>query len=271
MTPHIFLRWQRLGIVALTGLVALMIAGAFSVARAQSQVCRDVGNLSVCGDTLVQENQQGEYRLSGNIKIGPKGGPKLLLLVDRQISFSGTPGTIHAQFTHVNQPGLVGATDFVLGSARWINDPAGTALIQTDIVRDPRDPNNLNALLQGVMHVDVLGQRVFIPPPGGVPNEVQAGIERNSNMLFPYMDRAALRPFYKDGGTVGEFATVDAEFNLATKKFTAKMPLKLKLTANADNPNLQVTLNAIFSDIGAFSGTVSAFKFVLGGLLVSVD
>jgi hypothetical protein len=49
------------------------------------------------------------------------------------------------------------------------------------------------------------------------------------------------------------------------------MPLKLKLTDNADNPNLQVTLNATFTETGAFSGTVTAFKVVLGGLIVSVD
>ncbi len=49
------------------------------------------------------------------------------------------------------------------------------------------------------------------------------------------------------------------------------MPLQLKLTANADNPNLQVTLNANFSETGVFSGNVSAFKVVLGGLIVSVD
>jgi hypothetical protein len=271
MTPRTFLRWQWLGPFAMAGLIVLLFAGAFTVARAQSQVCRDVGNLSVCGDQVAQENQQGEYRLRGNIRIGPKGGPKLLLVEDRQISFDGNPGTINAQFTHVNQAGTVGATDYIVGSVRWINDPAGTALIQTHVARDPRDPNNLSALLQGVMFVDVTSQRVFIPPPGGVPNEVAAGIVRNSNMLFPYMDRAALRPFYADGGTIGEFATIDAEFNLATKKFTAKMPLKLKLTANADNPDIQVTLNAIFSDTGAFSGTVTAFKVVLGGLIVSVD
>ncbi len=31
------------------------------------------------------------------------------------------------------------------------------------------------------------------------------------------MDRGALRPFYADGGTVGEFATINAEFDLTAK------------------------------------------------------
>src|SRR5262245_54111681 len=75
MTPRTFLRWQWLGPFAMAGLIVLLFAGAFTVARAQSQVCRDVGNLSVCGDQVAQENQQGEYRLRGNIRIGPKGGP----------------------------------------------------------------------------------------------------------------------------------------------------------------------------------------------------
>src|SRR5262245_4338746 len=270
MTPHTFLRWQWLGPFAMAGLIALLIAGAFSVARAQGQVCRDVDNLTICGDTLVVGSGT-QFLLRGNIKIGPKGGAALVAVSDMESSFQGfpiSPEGYMAQFVHLDAPSpTTGATDFLAGKVRFIQDTNTTPLLATHYVFD----SNQNNVLSGLLFVDPTAKKIFIPPPGAVPIYNQNNVTRNSNMLFPYMDRAALRPFYKDGGTVGEFATIDAEFDLTAKKFTAKMPLKLKLTANADNPDLQVTLNAIFSETGAFSGTVTAFKILLGGLLVSVD
>jgi Bacterial Ig-like domain len=270
MTMITFLRRPRFGIVALAGLMALLIAGAFSVARAQGQTCRDTGNLTICGDTIDESGQ--EFQLKGNIKIGPKGGAAVVVVTDMETTFAGIPvdsTTYTARFFHLDAPDPnSGARDVLFGKVRFIKDTNTTPLLATHYVFDPTDSSNLVA---GRLFVDPTAKKIFIPAAGAVPIFNQKNIQRNSNMLFPYMDRAALRPFYKDGGTVGEFATIDAEFDLTAKTFTANMPLKLKLTDNADNPNLQVTLKAIFSETGAFSGTVTAFKVVLGGLIVSVD
>src|SRR4029453_19606222 len=100
----------------------------FAAARAQGQICRDVVNLTICADQLETETPEGEFRLVGNIKIGPRGGPMLLALDNRDITIDGVTDALRAQFTHVNQPGTMGATNFAVGSARWINDPAGTGL-----------------------------------------------------------------------------------------------------------------------------------------------
>jgi hypothetical protein len=262
-----FLRRRRLTVGAALALIVLVALGMFAAARAQGQICRDVVNLTICGDELVQETSQGEFRLADNIKIGPRGGPMLLALDNREISFGGGSAPLRAEFTHVIQPGLLGATDIAVGSMRWINDPAGTALLQSHLVADPRDPGNLSKVLIGVMHVDVVNQRVFIPAPGSVPRDQAAGIERNSNMLFPFMDRAGLRAFFKDGGTIGEFKTIDAAFDLKTKKFNGALPLNLKLSASDENPTLRVTLRTTFDERGQFSGSVDGFKVRLGGLL----
>jgi hypothetical protein len=267
-----FLRRPQLGIVALAGLVVLLIAGAFSVAHAQAPICRDVSNLTICGDTLVVESGT-QFHLRGNIKIGPKGAAAVVHVTDMDTSFAGIeidPGTYTAQFFHLDavDPNS-GAKDLLFGKVRFIKDTNSTPLLATHYVHDPDNPGN--SVVAGRLFVDPTAKKIFLPAAGAVPIFNQKNIERNSNILFPYMDRAALRPFYANGGTVGEFATINAEFDLTAKKFTAVMPLKLKLTANADNPNLQVTLNAIFSETGVFSGNATAFKVVLGGLLVSVD
>jgi hypothetical protein len=263
-----FLRRRRLTLGAALALIALLAVGMFVVARAQGQICRDVVNLTICGDKVVAENAEGEFLLSGNIKVGSRGGPLQLHITDMEPTFKGRPvdpDTFTAQFLHLKQPDPNhGSADVLFGKVRFINDTNTTPLLATHYTDDPTNPN---ALIAGRMFVDVVNQRIFIPAQGAVPVFTQKGIVRNSMMLFPFMDRAGLRAFFKDGGTVGEFATIDSEFDLKTKKFSGILPLNLKLSASDENPTLRVTLRATFDERGQFSGTADGFKVRLGGLL----
>jgi hypothetical protein len=254
---------------AALALIALVALGMFAGARAQGQICRDIVNLTICGDSISPNpSDPEEFRLAGNLKIGPRGGPALLQVTDMEPTFKGQPvsdASRVAQFFHRKQPDPNnGAADVLFGKVRFINDTNTTPLLATHYTDDP---TGQETLIVGRLFVDVVGQRIFIPAQNAVPIFTQKGIVRNSMMLFPFMDRAGLRAFFKDGGTVGEFATIDAEFDLKTKKFNGILPLNLKLSAADENPTLRITLRATFDERGQFSGSVDGFKVRLGGLL----
>jgi hypothetical protein len=199
MSNAAFIRKHRLRIGATLALLALLALGAFASVRAQGQICRDVVNLTVCGDSITTNpNDPEEFNLKGNIKVGPRGGPLLLHATDMEPTFKGrevSEATRAAQFLHLKQPDPnAGTTDVLAGKLRFINDSNTTPLLATHYTDDPADPDGLVA---GRLFVDIVNQRIFIPAEGAVPIFKQKGSVRNSMMLFPFMDRAALRSFYK--------------------------------------------------------------------------
>ena len=126
----------------------------------------------------------------GNIKIGPKGAAPLVVAGDLADTYKGIPvdaNTRVAQFFHLNQPDPnSGTTDLLFGSLHWINDPIQAPLAGS---HDTDDPTNPPSVVAGRIFVDPINQRIFDPAEGAVPVYNQKGIVRNSNILFPFMDR----------------------------------------------------------------------------------
>ncbi len=173
-----------------------------------------------------------------------------------------------ATFIHFNQPDPnTGTTDFVLGDVHFINDPTGLALIGTSVVDDPSQNNQVIA---GRLFVDTVNRKIFLPAAGAVPYFTQKSIARNVNYHLAFLTRVGALSFFKDGGSVDELAKIDAEFDLTTKQFKGTLPINLKLSESAENPQLQITLRASFNEAGIFSGAIDGFKFRLAGLLMDV-
>ena len=60
--------------IGVVSLLLVLIGGAVVAANAQSQTCRDIGNITVCGDQLTELTANGGgFKLVGNVKVGPKG------------------------------------------------------------------------------------------------------------------------------------------------------------------------------------------------------
>src|SRR5438105_1951299 len=77
----------------LIGVVLFMTALALSImetAKAQGQTCRDVVNLTICGDMFAENPNKpgsGEFKLAGHLKLGPRGGPALIEVTDMDSTF----------------------------------------------------------------------------------------------------------------------------------------------------------------------------------------
>ncbi len=75
----------RLRTASICLLLLLFTAGLIRGAYAQGQTCRDVNQLTICGDTLTEfaaDFNSGGFRLRGNVKIGPKGSPAVVQVRD---------------------------------------------------------------------------------------------------------------------------------------------------------------------------------------------
>ncbi|MBS1966104.1 MAG: hypothetical protein JST60_09880 [Chloroflexi bacterium SZAS-1] len=264
--------WSKLGTGVYIALLFLASFGTYAVVRAQTaQTCRTVNNLKICGDTLTFDDGTS-FSLRGNIKIGPaspSNAAPLVHFTDAADTFKGKTiddSTKRAGYFHRNPADANnGTTDFIIGVGRFIDDANTTPLMGSGYVDNPVQSGQV---LIGRFFVDTVNQKIFIPPDGAVPVYEQAGITRNSNVLFPFMNRAQLNQFYSPDSQVGDFELIDAAFDLKNKKFTASMPLKLKMTDNDENANLRITVQANFSNTGQFSGSVTGFKMKLAGLVL---
>ncbi|MBX3014961.1 MAG: hypothetical protein KF832_25795 [Caldilineaceae bacterium] len=262
-----WLSWLLVSLLLLTG-------GAVAVVQAQSQICRDIGNITVCGDILDEFVMNGGgFRLRGNLRIGPKGAAPVVAVDDTGSIFDGTvlPDSITtASYFHFAQTDPnTGSTDFIIGAARFINDPTGLALFSTFVFDHPPAGGEVTA---GRLFVDPTNRRIFLPAAGAVPVFTARGVKRNQAYKLHFVSRLGAETFYKDGGSVDELTKVNAEFDLTNKKFKATVPIALKIGDNAENPNLEVTLRAEYSDNGALtSATIDGFKTRLAGLLMEAS
>jgi hypothetical protein len=266
--PRSVLRWS-----AAVGILCLLLMSALLAAHAQSQSCRDIGNITVCGDTFDELTANGGgFRLRGNLRIGPKGQPAVVAVGDTGSIFDGTvlaENITSASYFHFTQADPnTGTTDFIIGSARFINDPTGLALFSTFVFDHPPVGGEVTA---GRLFVDTTNRRIFLPAEGAVPVFTQRNVKRNQAYNLHFVSRLGAETFYKDGGSVNELTKVNAEFDLTAKKFKATVPIALKIGDNAENPNLEITLRAEWSDNGALTtATIDAFKTRLAGLLIDV-
>ncbi len=185
-------RWRALRWVVGIFVLALAASGLLVTARAQSQTCRDVSNLNVCGDILVADDGS-QFQLRGNIRIGPKGGAKVIQVTDMPAIFNGSQvneSTYRAQFFHLDAPDPnSGAADVLIGEVKFINDPTGLLLMGTQIIDDPSS-SDPNMLVVGRLFVDPVNRRIFLPAAGAVP--VFNG--KASSAMKPIGSRSPPRP-----------------------------------------------------------------------------
>lgn len=112
-------RWFRfVSTVALSlMLLTLLTVRLSSVAQAAPQACLDIANITVCADT--QTTITGGLHMRGNLKIGPKGGPMVVLVTDNPATFDGSPVDDNvrlATYFHFDAPDPnTGTTDFLIG------------------------------------------------------------------------------------------------------------------------------------------------------------
>jgi len=254
-------------------IVALALAGTIVAVRAQSQTCRDVGNITVCGDQLDEFDASvngGGFRLRGNVKLGPKGSPAVVQVRNTGNIFDGTilPDSISqpTYFHFAQADPNTGTTDFLIGEAFFINDPTGLGLVRTFVFDHPPAGGEVTA---GRLFVDTTNGRIFLPAEGAVPIFTQRGVKRNQAYQLAFITRLGAETFFKDGGSVDELTKATGEFDLFAKKFKATVPVALKIGDNAENPNLEITMRAEWSDNGALTtATIDGFKFGLGGLIM---
>jgi hypothetical protein len=254
--------------------LVLVLGTGLLVSRAQSQTCRDVVNITVCGDTLTDFTANGGgFKLAGNLRIGPKGLPAVVkvgnignVAPDGSI-LSGSIST--ASYFHFAQADPnTGSADFLIGEVIMINDPTGLPLMSASVVTSPASPGEVRV---GRLFVDPTNRKIFNPAAGAVPIFAQEGITRNANVRLNFVSRVGALSFYEEGGTVNELALVDGEFDLTAKTFKGTVPIDLKLAQQGENPNLRITMRATFSDTGAFSGGIDGFKAALAGLIMDVS
>lgn len=266
------LRRRRLPVILV--LLLLLSVGAVVAVNAQSQTCRDVVNITVCGDTFNElTGNGGGFALRGNVKLGPKGGTPVVQVRNTGTIFDGTvlPDSIsQPTYFHFNQADPnTGTTDFIIGEAFFINDPTGLGLVRTFVFDHPPTGGEVTA---GRLFVDTAAGRIFLPAEGAVPIFTARGVKRNQAYQLAFISRLGAETFYKNGGSVDELTKVNGEFDLFTKKFKATVPIALKIGDNAENPNLEITMRAEWSDNGALTtATIDAFKTRLAGLLMDAS
>jgi len=262
-------RWA--GVAAL---FLILLAGAVVAVNAQSQTCRDVSNITVCGDQFTELSANGGgFKLVGNVKIGPKGGAPVVQVRNTGSIFDGSvlPENItQPTYLHFNQSDPnTGTADFIIGELFFINDPTGLGLVRTFVFDHPPAGGEVTA---GRLFVDPATGRIFLPAEGAVPIFTQRGVKRNEAYQLAFITRLGAETFFKEGGSVNELTKVNGEFDLFTKKFKATVPIALKIGDNAENPNLEITLRAEWSDNGALTtATIDAFKTRLAGLLMEAS
>jgi hypothetical protein len=269
------LRVGKTPLLFLSGVALLLIIG-LSITHAEvQQTCRDVNNITVCGDTFDEfppTANGGGFRLRGNVIIGPKGQPAVVKVADIGNIFDGSvldPNVSTASFFHFNQADAnTGTTDFIIGDVGMIGDPTGLALLGVSPVAVPGGSGEVRV---GRLFVDTTNRKIFNPAAGAVPIFVQDGITRNANIHMQFLSRVGALSFYQNGGSVNELTLVDGEFDLTAKTFKGLVPIDLKLNQQAENPNLRITMRATFSATGAFSGSVDGFKAALAGLIMDIS
>ncbi|MFN8445949.1 MAG: hypothetical protein U0175_34480 [Caldilineaceae bacterium] len=271
-----FQRWKwRVPMMAgvLVLLLSSIIAGGVLIGYAQSQTCRDINNITVCGDTFSESTSNGGgFRLRGNLKIGPKGSAPVLFVRNSGSILDGTvlneSITAPTYFHFANSDPNTGTTDFLVGEVGFINDATGLGMFSTFAFDHPPAGGEVTA---GRLFVDTVNRRVYLPGATDVPIFTARGVKRNQAYTLGFISQAGALSFFKNGGSVDELSLVDGEFDITNKLFKATLPVDLKLTESAENPNLRLTMRFQWTENRTFTGSIDGFKGRLGGLLMDVS
>ena len=262
-----------------TGLAvfAMTVAGVVAAVRAQTPVCRDFGALTVCAD----EDQSAaaapafDAVMTGNVKIGPKGQPAVLLVTDVPDGFNGIsfdPGNRLARFILDNDSTVNGAPAIVIGDVKLIGDPSNQPIFGTRYA-----VSSATGLgVAGRLHLDLATMKLKLPQTSQVPLYVTNSIKREQVYFYNnFIFRTGVTAFYKSNTLgISDFAPIEAEFDIGAKKFNGILPIDLKLIgpslADTDEPSLVVTVRATIANNGAVSGALDGFKTKIAGMKLDV-
>lgn len=247
-------------------LLAALFVALIATAGAQGQTCLDFDNLTVCADLPLSSPDPGSdtFTLKGNITIGPKGQPAQLIVRDASDASFPSSGPLAElrEAVFISKLKLNdGRTVTVLhGDIFFVDDKSNKPLIRPKLVRGG----------SGFLLVDTRNLTITTPRAEEAivkdPNHA-----RNEAFALDFLDRAAIRAFFAGNGTVEELSRVEPVIDLNNKRFSASVPLDLKLLSSGENPDVRVTARLNIDSKGTFSGTMDAFKLRIAGMLASLE
>lgn len=246
----LIVRRYRLRLGLLVALLAA-IAGGVLAARAQGQECRDVEQITICADTIVDLG--AEVSFTGNIKLGPKGGRVLLAVRDMADEpperYSGDPLLTRAYVEYT--PGRPERL-FVRGELRFIDDLteeplAGSLFYQ----REGQEYTQ-----SGRFVLNAVDGELSIPEKGVDPQRPQ-GFEHVDGFDLAFIERANL---WSLGAPVPPSMVVTVDFS--KRLFRALVEVRLETLEDAEPISTEVTID----EGGVLNTTVNGFKAKIGGL-----
>lgn len=278
-TPYLFIQ-KKHWLMLMAALITLFLLGGAKPAHAQgNRVCRDQGNLTICGDEFTDlSNDLGAdaYRLTGNLTVARRGGPPVLRVVDASdpdfVSDPEDQAEGRARFEHVAESALsiYGHTDILFGDISFINDPRQRSPFGTGSVFEDTADGTDGFVIPGVFWVDTAVESVFVPALRAVPRYPR---DRHAISFYNplYLDHLGLDNMYapnENGERDLQARSIfGAEYSVKDAKFTVVVTIpKLRLFENAENQELPVTLRITMDDQGNYSGTADGFKLRMAGM-----
>ncbi len=262
-------------IAAAAAAVVAALAAVTSVVIAQTPICRDRGNITICASELI-ELENGGFSLNDNVTIAPKGQPATLTVGAVPNGFGGVTmpaDNLRARYAFIPDGAAVhGATDIVIGDVKMVGDPSNAPLLGTRY-------KQVNASLSvlGRFHVDVTNRKIKIPQTSQVPFFVQNGVKREEVFHYTNMlGRGGIVLFYNTAPVNSDLAPIEAEFDIPGKKMNAIFPIPLKLDGaaksdNAEFPNLIITARVTHNANGTTTGAIDGFKAKIAGIVLSLS
>lgn len=262
----VYARHLRLGVGLLLWLLtALLAMSSGKPAHAQGgQICRDEGNITICGDEFKDFTFDlgiDGYQLIGNVTLGMKGKPPVVRVSDA----TGLPAGHkykRATFEHVADPqkSPYSRSNILIGDILFINDPKQRA---------PIGSNGLTVngnVFAGAFEVNTAGEiRSLTADVPAYPAEAK----NRAALLFNqfYLDHLALRAMYAEDATVEDRSLFDAFYSLDSREFFVFIEIpKLRLFENSENPALPVEMRIDMDEKGNYAGSATGFKMRMAGM-----
>jgi hypothetical protein len=230
--------WRaRLPIIVGVALMCALAAAMMGVARAQTPICKEAGNLKICGD---QEGglfaSPSSISLRGNITIGPKVGPAVFKLDD----VSGTRASINLD----RDSNAANNTALLNGGLRLIGDPTAAPLVTT--------PTNAPGSFKSFFELDVVAGTILKPVSKAF-----------TDYDLGFLARSNVNGMLKTGGQVDMSGF---EGNVVQKNFKVFFNAFLNLDGD-ENSDVLIVVAATFDDKGKLSGSIADFSVRLGGMV----
>lgn len=242
---------HRLHIGLLVVMLATLAGGYFATrTKAQGQICRDIGNLTVCGD---QEGNPGTGDLVGNIRIGPKGKPPVVLVTDYPSPDDPKSG-VAAFIAGSESPSAL------FGSIELIGSPVSGPLVKSVVRRVPGGSNN--ELVDGPFIIDPITMVIRSAPDATskIPPE-----HAHLFYEFPFIEQLGLTRMTSDLSPADK-NKIATEFHLADHRFVANLPAFIQLPTDNPQAPQEVTLQVSLNKNGETTINITDFKVQIGGM-----